>query len=313
MFTRILVPLDGSAQAEQALPVAARLTRPLNGTLILVRVAQPLGVETSLLLEHHEQITAYLAQVSQQPELTEVKHEEVALVGYPAEMILATIRTRRADSLILCRHGRTGLPRWALGSVAQHIVHHASVPTLLLSQQGPPFALDAQHSLHALVPLDGSTLSEAALEPTVILMNALAPRGQGVVHLVEVVPVPSVPSKADTLLSVQEGARDAALQEVQAYLDRTSEHLRREPFMHPSIQITWHVLTDTDVAGALVHLAQSGTTALSARGQDRFDLIAMATHGRSGLQRWVMGSVTERVLSVSKLPLLIIRPKQELP
>lgn len=83
--------------------------------------------------------------------------------------------------------------------------------------------------------------------------------------------------------------------------------------MHPSIQITWHVLTDTDVAGALVHLAQSGTTALSARGQDRFDLIAMATHGRSGLQRWVMGSVTERVLSVSKLPLLIIRPKQELP
>lgn len=81
--------------------------------------------------------------------------------------------------------------------------------------------------------------------------------------------------------------------------------------MHPSVQITWHVLTDTDVAGALVHLAQSGAPAQSTEGQDSFDLIAMATHGRGGLQRWVIGSVTERVLSASMLPLLVIRPKQE--
>lgn len=309
MFTRILVPLDGSAQAERALPVAARLARHLKGTLILVRVAQPRGVETGFLLEHRDQLAEYLAQVSQQPGLAEVKHERVALVGYPAEMILETVRTHRADSMILCRHGRTGLLRWALGSVAQRIVHHASVPVLVLSQQGPTLAPDVQHPLRALIPLDGSRLAEEALEPTVMLVSALAPQGQGGVHLVEVVPFPSLPSEAGTTPSTQ--ARDAALQEAQAYLYRTADHLRREPFVPPSVQITWHALADTDIAGALVHLAQSGATAQGAGESGHFDLIAMATHGRGGLQRWVMGSITERVLSASKLPLLVIRPKQE--
>ncbi|HEY7416191.1 MAG TPA: universal stress protein [Ktedonobacteraceae bacterium] len=311
MFTRILVPLDGSAQAERALPVAARLACALDGTLILARVAQPLGLETSLLAEHPDTIQSYLTHVAQQPGLAEVKHEEAALVGSPAEMLLSTIHTHQADSMILCSHGRTGLRRWALGSVAHHVIHHASVPVLVLPQQGLQLQSVQEHPLHALVPLDGSHLSEAALEPAGVLVSALAPQGQGIIHLVEVVPFPSVPPEADATTSPEARARDATIQEAHAYLQRTAAHLRREPFVHPSVQITCHVLGDTDVAGALVDFAQSAATAQAAGGPGHVDVLAMATHGRGGLQRWVMGSVTERVLTVSKLPLLVIRPKAE--
>ena len=74
--------------------------------------------------------------------------------------------------------------------------------------------------------------------------------------------------------------------------------------------MTWSVVVDKDVAGSVIDLAQSGKTPQSVGHAESFDLIAMATHGRGGLHRWVMGSVTERVVSASRLPLLVIRPKE---
>lgn len=136
MFHRILVPLDGSAPAQRVLPVAARLARALDGALILVRVVQPplqpatslapaLAVEANMLSEELDRATVYLAQVSQLPDLAGIRYETVTLVGIPAEMILDAVRTHQADSVILCSHGRTGLLRWALGSVAQRVTHQA--------------------------------------------------------------------------------------------------------------------------------------------------------------------------------------------
>lgn len=306
MFQRMLVPLDGSPPAERALPVAVRLARALDGTLILVRVAHsplqpatslapPLEVEAKLLSEELERATAYLAQVTQQPDLTGIKCETVALVGYPAEMILGAVHTHQADSIILCSHGRTGLLRWALGSVAQRVVHHASIPVLVFHQQGPAFAPDAQRPLRALIPLDGSELAEAAVGPAATLVSALTPQGQGILHLVQVV-------------RLLPAASAAALREAQVYLSRTAEHLRKGPLAQ--LQVTWSAIPDKDVAGALVDLAQSGQPSQGSGSIGSFDLIAMATHGRGGLQRWVMGSVTERVLSASQLPLLVVRPKE---
>lgn len=306
MFRRILVPLDGSPPAERALSVAARLARALNGTLILVQVVQPplqpatslappLEVEEQILSEELERATTYLAQMTQQPELAGIRHETAALAGFPAEQILDAVDTHQADSMILCSHGRTGLLRWALGSVAQRVVHHASVPVLLLHQQGPTLATDAQRPLRALIPLDGSKQAEAAVEPAATLVGALAPQGQGILHLVQVVRLPR-------------GEPEAALREAEVYLSRTAETLRKGPLAH--LQVTWSAIPDKDVAGALVDLAQSGQTSQDAGSTSSFDLIAMATHGRGGLQRWVMGSVTERVLSSSKLPLIVVRPKE---
>ncbi len=321
MFRRILVPLDGSAQAERALSVAARLARRLDGTLILVRVVQPplhpatalapaLEAEAQILSEELDRATAYLTRATQQPELAGVKCEKVSLVGYPAEMILDAVHASRAEAIILCSHGRTGLLHWVLGSVAQRIVHQAPVPVLVLHQQGSMPISDDQRPLRALVPLDGSWLAEAALGPAAMLVSALAPQGQGIVHLVQVVrPSPPAPEAAPSPAR-DTRAREAALQEAQDYLSRTADHLRRGPFAQLQVQTTWSALVDQDVAGVLAHLAQGEKTVQGAGEIDSIDLIAMATHGRGGLHRWVMGSVTERLLSVSKLPLLVIRPRE---
>lgn len=321
MFTRMLVPLDGSERAERALPVAVRLAQALDGTLILLRVVQPplqmatplappLRVETEILAEHIEAANTYLARVAQELDQASLKYEKTALAGYPAEMTLEAVHSSRADVIVLCSHGRTGLLRWALGSVAQRVVHQASVPVLVLPAQGATLAEDAQRPLRVMVPLDGSWLAEAALGPAATLVSALAQQGQGTVHLVQVVRhlAPSTGSEKDA--PALPGARGAGYLEAQDYLSRTAEHLNTGPLASLQVQVTWSVVVDKDVAGALVDLAQGGKTAQGAAHAGHFDVIAMATHGRGGLHRWVMGSNTERVLSAARLPLLVIRPKE---
>lgn len=162
--------------------------------------------------------------------------------------------------------------------------------------------------MRVLVPLDGSVLAEAAVGPAATLVSVLVPLEQGIVHLVQVVRLPLAELEASTPTSPEAKAREAALWEEQAYLSRTAENLRKGPLAH--LQVTWSAIADRDVAGALVDLALSGQTSQGSGSTDSFDLIAMATHGRGGLQRLVMGSVTERVLSASKLPLLVMRPKE---
>ncbi len=321
MFTRILVPLDGSEQAERALAVAAPLAHALDGTLILVRVAQPplqpatplapaLDAEARILSETVDRANEYLAHVAQGLEQTGVKHEKAALVGYPAEMILDAVHSSQADAIILCSHGRTGLMRWALGSVAQRVVHQAPAPVLCLPLQGPIPVSDGQRSLRALVPLDGSWLAEAALGPAITLVSALAPQGQGSVHLVQMVRLAPDESGVRTPGSREAKTREAVLLEAQDYLSRIADQLKRGPLASVQVQITWSALLDKDVAGALVNLAQGGKTPQGAGNAGSFDVIAMATHGRGGLHRWVMGSITERVLSAARLPMLVVRPKE---
>lgn len=321
MFTRILVPLDGSERAERALPVASRLAQLLNGTLILLRVVQPplqpatplapaLDAEARILSEELDEANSYLARVAQALDQADLKYEKVVVVGYPAEMILDAGQSSQADVIVLCSHGRAGLLRWALGSVTQRVVHQASVPVLVVHQQGPTLAMDAHGPLRALVPLDGSWLAEAALAPAAMLVSALAPQGQGIVHLVQVVRHHSAASEAGMPNSPEARAREAAFLEAQDYLSRTAEQLNTGPLAYLQVKVTWSVIVDKDIAGALVDLAQSGKTAESARNVGSFALIAMATHGRGGLHRWVVGSITERVLSASRLPLLVIRPKE---
>ena len=321
MFTRMLVPLDGSERAERALPVAARLAQALQGTLILLRVVQPpfqlatpltptLEMETRLLSEQMDAANAYLAQAAQELEKAGLRSEKMTLVGYPAEVTLDAVHSSRAEVIILCSHGRTGLLRWPLGGVAQRVVHQASAPVLVLPQHGPLLAEDAHRSLRVLVPLDGSWLAEAALGPAATLVSALAPQGHGTVHLVQVVKHPPAVSGAQAASSFEARTRGAGFLEAQDYLSRTADQLNTGPLAHLQVQVTWSVVVDKDIAGALVDLAQSGKTAQSAEKAGSFDVIAMATHGRGGLHRWVMGSNTERVLSAARLPMLVIRPKE---
>ena len=326
MFQRIVVPLDGSLRAERAIPVAARLARASGGSVVLLRVvsiateywpamvSQPTMKQTAMNAELTEAET-YLSEVATRPNLDHVATETVALSGSTASTLLDVAHSSQADLIVLCSHGYMGMTRWVLGSVAEKVARHTDVPVLILREGGPlpagPHA-DAARPLRALVALDGSARAKAALEPAASLIAALAAPSSGALHLVRV--VPPVTAERGAQDGDARSSSEQVLHKAKRYLSATVEHLR-EGLTAPvvadlNLVMTWSVAVDTDVASAIIRLAENGEDAQGAGVFGGCDVIAMATHGYSGLQRWAMGSITQRVLGATRLPLLVVRPPE---
>ncbi len=322
MLQHILVPLDGSSRAEQALPTAARIARASSGTVVLLRVVSPPtefvphaaahpGTARSNNDAKFAEAMNYLEQTARIGSLSGVRTETVAVAGKAADTILSVIDARAIDLIVMCSHGYTGMKRQVLGSVAESIAHHPPVPLLLLREGGPmPAALQLHGAgfLRALVPLDGSQQARAALIPCAQLIAALSAPAQGTLHLTRVVILPDAQQ-----CSYHE--REAILQEAQQYLEAAVEWLRKELadglVAEPRLDITWSVTIDDDIAAGIIRVAEEGDVGGGAIGTGvagSSNVIAMVTHGASGLEQWAMASVTERVLQATSLPLLIVRP-----
>jgi len=197
---------------------------------------------------------------------------------------------------------RTGFTRWVLGSVAHTLAHESTVHTLILRESEPASLLsrsDATRPLCALVPLDGSALSETALIPAAGLVAALAAPAQRALCLAQVVKL--VQATADDEGFVRQ-INVEALQRAITYLAIAAERLQMTA-KELRLAITWSVAQENDVVSALVGLAEHG--------EKECDLIVISTHGRGGLERLVMGSVAERLLTTTKLPMLIVRPPKQ--
>ena len=320
MFQRILVPLDGSARAGQAIPVAARLAHFSRGTVVLLRVVHfatevvpYLAVDSSTLRTNIdaelEEAKQYVRRMTRLSSLRDVHTETDVIIGSVATTILLEIETRHSDLIVMCSHGYTGIKRWVLGSVAEKVTHHAPVPVLVLREGGPALVgtpLHAEGPVRALVPLDGSEQAKAALVPAAQLVAALAAPGPGALHLTRVVVLPD-----EAKISTSE--RDAIMHKAKQYLGATAEHLREglaaSPVADLKLAITWSVTIADDIALGIIRVAENGEDAEGAGVFGGCDLIAMATHGRGGMQRWTLGSVTQRVLHATRLPLLIVRPQ----
>jgi nucleotide-binding universal stress UspA family protein len=332
MLKRILVPLDGSKRAEQALPVAARLARASGGAIVLLQAVpvpaeyHPSIQETAMTLpyalslavppadERDVHYTAldtaqrYLNITAKSGELADIEVETQALSGTAASEILAAAQSLPADLIVLCSHGYTGFKRWRLGSVAQKVARHSPVPVLVLYEDG-----GVPTNLHpggirpvcVLVALDGSSLAEETLMPAAHLSAALSAPAQGALHLVRVLQMPTMYEYGQIdSLSV---ARDRAIAEAHAYLRTVERRLRGGDMANLDLLVTSSVVVNTDVADVLIGVAENGEYV---QGFDGCDVIALATHGRGGIKRWMMGSVTERILGATRLPLLIVRPQK---
>ena len=144
MFKKILVPLDGSTRAESALHYASSLASHYGGELILLRVVPPTvmpALEYSMVSpdlmasvrdEHIAGATAYLRSLEEGEMTQGVPHRVLLSEGEIAETILGAIEEVEADSVVMATHGRSGIARWMLGSVADRIVRSSSVPVLLI-------------------------------------------------------------------------------------------------------------------------------------------------------------------------------------
>ena len=313
MFRRILVPLDGSERAERALPVAARLARFSGGSVILLRVvASPIelvrqSTEPSLqagLDVDTARATGYLARLAASDMLSGVVTTTEVFKGIPALAIIAAARSSQADMIVICSHGYTGATRWALGSVAEKVAFHAPIPVLVL-RDGRTALLDPQpevsHPIRTLVALDGSARAEEVIEPAAYLTAALAAPARGALHLFRVVQQDSTSNQVGEFLESKTMLRVA-----RSYLSSTVDRLSEgqlAPDIANRLPINWLVASDADVSRAIVRAAEHG------EGKEAgCDIVAIATHGFSGLPHWTMGSITGRVLKASRLPLLIVRP-----
>ncbi len=322
MFKRILVPLDGSTRAESAVPVAARIAQASGGSVILLQVAAiPIEIETentppniysqSAFDKGIADARSYLEGITLLDVLKGVKTEIGAVTGTVAPSILSAIHSLHADLVVMCSHGYTGFKRWALGSVAHKLAPHSSVPVLILRDGGSVPATQSQQPMRVFVPLDGSPLSESALEPAAQLISALAPSTQREMHLIRVVDVPSSFGKFRS--SVDEHydsmVRADTKHGYEEYLDAVAKRFTGGDLASYNLSITTSAPISMDVAGAIVQAAEVGEgPELSG-----YDLIVMATHGRGGVQRWVLGSVAERVLHATKVPLMIVHSSQVKP
>lgn len=324
MMKRILVPLDGSPLAERALAVAANLARSTDGALILVQ-ALTLPVEydalllpqvTPLDIESKERVAqAYLTRQVDLPMLSGLPVATRVRTEAPALAILNVAAECRADMIVMTSHGRTGFGRWVFGSVAEHVARQAEVPVLMLRERQLPCWTDGPELvemppppgqggpvpvLRVLVPLDGSPLAETVLDPAASCVRALLEgvrRATGseetasagcLLHLVLVVrPMDTIAQNLPQALVVS-GAKKY-LGDVVARLHDT----------YPDMAVTSDVMAQSDVAGALLGILE---------GEEEYSLLAMATHGRTGITRWIWGSITERMVQKTHVPMLLVRP-----
>jgi nucleotide-binding universal stress UspA family protein len=274
MLRPVLVPLDGSDLAEQALPYAEALAKP-GCELILLEVGQESDDEFSL-LERHADSCARLETAA----------------GDPAEQILQVADDLGAGLIVMTTHGRGALGRWAFGSVADQVTRTSRVPVLVVR---PRTDRDAPEPViqRLVLPLDGSALAEQAVP----VAQSLAQRLNVPVHLLTAIdvasllPVDVVPPVAvnvalyeETVAQLDSGAA-ATLAEVsdrlqQAGVQTSAEVLHGSPFL------------------TIAEAARPG------------DVIVMTSHGRGGVKRWLLGSVAEKLIREGPVPVILVPAKE---
>ena len=301
MFKRLLVPLDRSAFAEQALGHAALIARAADAEIDLVVVHTPgalLGVNGSRWddeewLAEHRYVEAVADRLRSASPL---RIEHAVMHGVPEQRICD--RALDADLIVMTSHGRTGLSRAWLGSVADAVVRQSSVPVLMLRPDptAPPRDAAARGFKHILVPVDGSALAAEALGPAIQLAQAVGAR---LTLFRAVYPVPLLTAYDATFplefrpMVPDPGATETLLSEVRADLETLAARLHQAH----ALDVGFDAAVDEHSADAIVHYA---------RAHD-IDCIAMTTHGR-GASRLFIGSVADKVLRGSGLPVLLRRP-----
>jgi nucleotide-binding universal stress UspA family protein len=285
MTKRVLVPLDGSPLAERILRYAAWLAGAAGAPMELLRVVElPMPIDGEAAYGDYLSRIQALARDEAEAAMERTRRELASTGaavsatvldsdGSPIAEQIGREAERLPDTVVaVSTHGRTGLGRWLLGSVTDKLLQVTRVPLFVVR---PPErdAGPAWRPSTILVPLDGSPIAEQALPYAVELAQASSLR----VHLVRVV--------ADGDDDVREATRqlEAAASEV-------------APAMPGGV--TMDVLRG-DPAGALVAEAKVVAD----------NLIVMTTHGHGGLQRWLVGSVTDRVVRYSRDPVLVIRAR----
>ena len=312
MYSRVLVPLDGSIFAAQALPYARMIAGALNADIELFQAVPTLtdtvrswhmrydedDLDTHVpgpSLEqwrdiHHRVVREAEQELEQQAEgLRAAGFSARARVGVgDAAEAIAEEAEGRADTLIvMTTHGRSGIARWWIGSVADRLLRITTTPALVVRCLGEEMAPAEPRIGTVVLPLDGSRLSEQAVPHAMALSKALDARVDVLIAVnspaYEPIRYP-VPEAYPTDLNARAGEYAAGVV------------ARLETAGIPAGAST----IEDDPAGAITETAETTPDSI----------VVMSTHGRSGLKRWMLGSVADKVVRHSGRPVLLVRARE---
>jgi nucleotide-binding universal stress UspA family protein len=292
----MLIPLDGSKLAEQALPYARCLAKALAIPVELLAAIDVESVQAlmdpgqgrfldTLLDDTRAMRRDYLGAIA--ATFSSARVNSSIENGRPEDLIIDHAARDKNSLLVMATHGRSGLQRWMLGSVADKVLHGSKNHLLLIraSDQGQT---DGEASLKKLiVPLDGSPLAERVLPHVSDLAKKM--RLDTILLRAYALPPALAADEYGTYTDELIGQLEAGAKK---YLAAKTEELQKQGVPNVSY------VTDLGYGAEKI-------TSLARRTPD--NLIAMCTHGRSGVTRWALGSVTERVVRHSGDPVLIIR------
>jgi nucleotide-binding universal stress UspA family protein len=295
MYRSIMVPLDGSLPSEQSLPYAAALARRSGAALQLAYVHTPLIVGEGVMYfgmpdaQLWEEENNYLLSVVERLKKTGLdKISAHVLEGSVAEMLQEQALGEGCDLMVMTTHGRGPLSRFWLGSVADRLVHRLPIPLLLIrTREEAASATKDLEVRNVLVALDGTPAAEQILEPAGTMARLL----EASCTLLRVVPT-VVPHSVRKEPAEGGALTDKLRAEAHVYLQRLAASLRDR-----GIAAQTRILVHAHPATAILNEAASGG----------YDLLALETHGRRGLPRLFLGSVADKVVRGTSIPVLVHR------
>ena len=297
MYTKLLIPLDGSKTAEQVLPFARILAGTLKLPVELLDVIDISAMSAhivsdkaryldTLITEGERVSREYLDEIA--AGLSGVRVTSTVARGSAADAIIEHAATGKGTLIAMATHGRSGLSRWMLGSVAEKVLRGSHNPLFLVRAHEGGATDGAAVIKSIVVPLDGSELAESVLPTAMEVAKTLD---------LEVV----LCRAYELAASVYRGSED--------YLPNYDEMLAQVKAEAESY------LAEKAAALKAAGLSRVSSVALAGSGAEeiiryaqthRDALVVMCTHGRSGISRWVLGSVTERVVRHSDVPVLVL-------
>lgn len=289
MLSRILVPLDGSPLSEGVLVHVRRLLYREDAEVELVQVLSPVAGDaddeaTARDREVRRRAAEYLDRIRDDLRGAGATARATILAGDPAEEIVARAEEIDASLVAMSTHGRSGLSRWFRGSVAERVLREAKRPLLLANPAGDRGGGEKPAEIEfrrILVPLDGSETAARILP----LVRALAD-----LYRAEIVILHSPPVTAAAL----------TYPEWETPVPGPDPDVLVRPYRDELVAAGYDVRVVTGVG-------LPASDILDAVDEQAADLVAMTTHGRTGLSRWIFGSVAEKVLRHCRAPLLVLR------
>ena len=300
MYTRLLVPLDGSKTAEKGLPYARFLAARLKLAVELLEVIDIVEIAKLLTPDkaHHLNTVVenrirsseqYLRTVASTFAGVDVKC--TVEKGAAAEMIIDKAAADKGTLINMATHGYSGIKRWLLGSIAEKVLRGATNPLLLIRATEEAKTEGEANLRSVIVPLDGSELAESVLPTVAKLAKKL--NLEIILFRAYTIPLSAFAVDPDGYYVAADekliaGMRDEAV----AYLEKKTEAMKK---------------LGVDKVSYVAEYGLAADEIISFARKTPDNLIAMCTHGHSGVKRWVLGSVTEKVVRHSGDPVLVIR------